>query len=1453
MFQDTQLQDHLEQSSTIRTQAAIIAEWNMNVAENISVIGNYRYRPSEGPSTKFGLAINSFDPTDAGSFYTGATDADIVIDGGLDNDDETPITFISKKEKERLLYSLEDCFGKFRPRSGINKLRYFSNNFSHFSNINMIRRPRYYMSHKDDKFKYWSSYRTEDGVERGIANKLINGQNYIDDTSPFVVYKDVIPTNGIVVKMQTNVGDINLGPFTNNYGSFADPFYGDSNKTTPVKWKIQVLKNNSWTDVIAFNRGSTRSDGSEIVGADGYVEISYGLIVPEKYREIFLKSSGPAIQNIAPEYRVNGSAYLAKNSESDIGVYNIWISSTGEFETFVPQYGWYLEDSPVGRLTNFATELTSPDQYTDPTSGQTKYREFENISGIRLVIDTMNKVDSVFDLIEMSPRLSVDLSDKVESFSVTKSASDLGNSGLPVGQLLAGVGSVTIFDYDLAFSSINPNSIVSKYLTNNIQFKFYDVVLGVNGYDYYVPLKTMYSEGMPEINTADRSAAISLRDLFFYFESQSAPQILIQNASFSYAVSLLMDSIGFSNYVFKRNENESEAIIPFFFISPDKSVAEVLNDLAISTQTATFLDEYNNLVFMSKEYMLPSSDSRATDMTLYGSKDFQVDGQISNKTTSTKLANILDVSSQKDEVFNTGKINYTTRYIQKSYGTLKQASLLDRDKTWIYKPALLWEVTGEENTKSVNDVIGNQSNYVLSAIPLESDIPAVAPTVVNGVLQNNIINFGESVYWLSRYNGYFYANGEIVKYDAVEYEIPGSSKEILETNINGKIITTTTTSGAIGKVWITSVREYQKYFAKISFNGKMYPTGRVRIYAEPNYVTIDGVQKLADGAVAKHGRGQFGTAIVAHSAGLNSYWTDNANVKGCTMESSQLFGQAETISITTGLAGGNNSLAENSSRTGIIKNFMTYNPETENSTDSGTSPGTIQSSALVFSGPSFTTTQTPIDFISYVHKPLDNKYKHFGSRLRIIGKQENSSTSGQTPVGASSYYLGVSNSPTQTATIGGASGGLGVMINPETNNGYYFEIVALTENNIASYDESDEIHNLIFYKLGKRTSGSTDKAIPVKLWGGLSQVLVDDGKFTGQYRMATELNPTVYDLAVEYQDIGSTRRFFLYVNNRLVGTVVDDAPLPIYNNMSLFVRGSARLMFENIYAVTNNYSQNTASDLDNPINAAFAEEEVNINESFRKYAMSGVIQATYLSGISPSEPPRYSLYFDEFGTIMREASYFNIRYDKAFPALFAKLSPTFNKIKGYTTSGFLASAYGAEFMIFNATDTVLSLDETSGNYLRIQGVTFTQESKHELSVDEYFDKKGNLSNVDFSSADSVSYINKAKNDYKDIKLSRMTHGKKEFTLEAPYIQSHDDAEDMMGWMISKIMKPRRSVGINVFAMPTLQLGDIIEIVYKDNNGVNQVADDSSRFVVYQIDYSKSTDGPEMQVFLSEVE
>jgi hypothetical protein len=1442
MFEDKDLQNFLETSSTIRNKSIITAEWNMNIPTNIKHIGNYRYRPTQSGSIYSSLP-NSFDVNDAGNFYTGATDADIIVDGEFDNND-IPTTFLTKKEKLQTLYSLEDCFGQFRPRSGINKAVFFEKGKLHHPNLVMADRPRYYMPDKNDKFKYWTSYRTESGEEYGIASKVRNSQNSIEDACPFVVYKERVPTNRVVVKMQTHTGTENLGPFSSATGAYADPFYGELNQKTPSKWKIQFLRDTSWETVVSFDPSITRRDGSSIIKSDGYVEIAYGLIVPEEWRANFVFAETYTSVSLLPEQSVIGYAYLIKPNKDEVGAYHIWDGT--QYTVITPKYGWYIQDETVDRLTNFVTDATSPDVFIKAIDKKEQFREFEYINGIRIIVETMNVKDSTFDLIEISPRLVMNVSDKTIDYSINKSASDLGLSGLPVGQLIASNGSITLFDHDQAFNTNNKNSIIAKYISRHVQFKFYEVIVDVNGWDYYVPIKALYSDAFPKQDLMSKHVSITLRDLYWYLESIRAPEILMTEVSVSSAVSLLLDHVGFSNYTFKRVANEKEIIIPYFFVGPDTSVAEVLQDLAVSTQTAMFFDEYNNFVMMSKNYIMPTIEERPTTFDLKGTKDFVEDREIRNKTNKPKLANVISVSTQDSAVYNDGAINYSTRYIQRSIGSLRQASLVDDERYYTYKPALLWEVSGTQNTKSINNEVATQSAYVLSAIPLNSDLTASVPEVKNNIVINNTFSLGEAAYWITRYSGYFYSQGEIIKYDAVQYNVSG-----------------------FGNVWITSTEDYQNYFAKLPFNGKIYPTGLVRIYSEPKYFEKDGVVKLQNGVVQKHGRGQFGTEVVAHSAGISDYWKSDDNVKGCSMLSEFLFDQdVESVDIEITIPPGatqqeidllkaagkatregysSDAIARTSSRSGIIKNFMSTSFIGEIATATKQQTGTLQSSALSLTGPNFTTKENPRDFISYVHKNLkDKKYKHFGTRMRIVGKIENNEDRGQTSNGSSTYYVVNGSTPDKNINISGGSGGLAFMLNPTTNVGYYFEIAALGVGNLSD-EERQSVSNVFFYKI-KSNNGV---AVPVSLWQGLGEITVDDGKFTGQARIVSEENSTVYDLAAEYEDIGSTRRFYLYLNGQLVKTVDDTDPLPAYSDVALFTRGSSRIMFENVYALCNNYSQNTTFSLGAPVNSVFGDSDINANESFRKYSISGLIQNTYLAGIGNSEAPKYNIYFEEFGSIMREAATFNFKYDKAFPALTAKISPTFNKLKGYVVSGFRAGSYGAEFMIFNATDTAISLDETTGNYLRVQGVTFTQQSDNRLTVDEYFNKNTLTSNPQFVAETLLSNPYKFKQDYQDIKLSRMTYGKKDFSLDTPYIQSYDEANSLMKWLIEKIAKPRRSVGVKVFAIPTLQLGDIVTLDYEEN-GVSMASPSSSRFVIYNIDYSKSVDGPDMTLFLSEV-
>ena len=388
MFTNETLKTHLETSATIQIESLVLAEWNMNLPDNIYKLGNYRYRPS-GNNAQFLTLPTDFDRYDFGNYYTGATDADIIVDSGFADNDE-PQFFTYTKNKNKLIYSLEDCTKPFRPRSGINKAAYISGKYFANSGSRLAERPRYYMPSRYDQFKYWTSYRTEEGIERGIANNPVNGINYIDDAVPFVVYKENVPANRIVIKMQTNTGTVDLGPFSTSTGPINDPLYGDTNRTTPARWKIQYLQNNTWVDAYSFTENDLRPDNTQIIKSDGYVELEYGLIIPDIYKDIFIFAEKLSSETLLPEESVTGYSYLVVENQGDRGTFHIWTGT--EYETFSPEYGWKLGSETLDNQTNFITDLTSPDYFDNAVSGFTTYRDFQYIRGIRIVVESMNKI-----------------------------------------------------------------------------------------------------------------------------------------------------------------------------------------------------------------------------------------------------------------------------------------------------------------------------------------------------------------------------------------------------------------------------------------------------------------------------------------------------------------------------------------------------------------------------------------------------------------------------------------------------------------------------------------------------------------------------------------------------------------------------------------------------------------------------------------------------------------------------------------------------------------------------------------------------------------------------------------------------------------------------------------------------------------------------------------------------
>jgi hypothetical protein len=1556
MYSDITLTNHLQTSSTVSTKSKVIAEWNLNNSETIEAIGNYKNRPTSGspsntaPNTTWNA--NENEATKGTNQWYGYTDYDVTIDGGYTDEVGTPVTFSSSRERQKSLMSLEDCFNRFRPRSGINKLRFFGKNKKIIpvtSNNDTFINPRYYAASKDDKFKYWSSYRTtiekinniDTTVEYGISGVVSGNDKLIQDAAPFVVYKNLVPTNKVVLKVQTNVSNNNSLPTAN-----ADPFYSGSTpnyKSTPKIWKIQKYTGTQWTDMYD-SVSVSYPNGQDVFTEDGYFQLSYGItnaqIISGTYKNTFViigsLSSTAALPLIQEPKRI-GQTYLVKSSTTDKGtlyIYNGQVSDTTltNYEAIVPTYGWYKSEESITNSQLFVTELDKTIAPSFVESSVTVYREFEYIKGLRILVTSMLNTNTVFDLIELSPRLDVDITDNVSSFSVKKFASDLGVSNLPVGQLLASTGDIAIFDNNQVFNKNNLNSLLNisstvTLISKSLQMKFYEVVLNVpqefgilsntpqptgttnisiktesnhgivqgdtviisgvtpSGYngtwtaqalttgstlvvnigsnpgnittvgtaiksnptyrDFYIPVKTMYSDGFPQYSDATRDVSMSLRDLTFYFESFLAPEILLRNASVSFIVATLLDSIGFSNYKFLR-ASKADAVIPYFMVSPDKNIMQILQDLAVATQTTMFFDEANNFVVMSKEYLVPQSNSvRNKDINLYG-----ID-------SGPRRSNIIEINSESNDIYNDGKIVYYNRYIQKQPNDLQSLSRLDKNQVFEYQRSVLWSLeASEQNLQSRNEEDVTQTAYPLTAIPLAKTLSKEPPTVINFAqgtrITNNIIRFGDGAYWMGRYAGYFYSNGEIIKYDAIEFSY-------------GSADSTNT-------VWITSNEEYQYYFSKINKGDKMYKTGNVRIYAEPFYesynpstnqvdanAALNTATRMKFGPVSKHGRGQFGTTITEHTVDdgtTDSWWEKAKNVIATNPQ--KLFKGKDNIATIT--ANKKNIEDKKFTTKTTIKNFLgkqTYNLRTTTMVPSES----IQSSGLELVGPKDAKSEIEMGTISYAKKYLKGEidYDTYGARLRFFGEP----TENKDWVSLGSSYPAYQLSDSK---ISGKSGGIAILTNT-AGEGYYYELVALDYTKAEALKTSSTINTLFFYKLKKDDEGIL---VPTILHEEFRNILVDTGKFTAKVlKTQTQGTDSVYDIGVSVSKTsGSSWVFSLYLDNEKIATVLDNQPITsgVEEAISLFVRGSSQAFFENTYAMRRFLTKNEMSIF---FNSNLTEEEkekrtksfansVNIFDDTKvsgisgsKYILSPLVQTGFLSKLSTSSIPESQISYEEFGSIMRECAYFNVKFDKAYPALTSLIAPIPASLGGYVIVGYNSTPYRAEFLLFNVTDFVLDLGANK-NYLdnvSITGIAFTQEAARDLTVDEFLTEKSNYTSsyVGPAKYTSVEY----KNNYTDIKNNRLLYGSKSFVIDSPYIQTADLAQNLMNFIINRISKPRKVVAVKVFGMPIIQLGDIVSFVYDTTKTLPNTVS-GNNFVVYASEYQREQTGPSTILYLSEV-
>lgn len=273
----------------------------------------------------------------------------------------------------------------------------------------------------------------------------------------------------------------------------------------------------------------------------------------------------------------------------------------------------------------------------------TKYRE---INKIRVEIDSLTTPSDRLELIEIAGMREVDLSDRVQNYSIESSMDDVDYIH-PIGQMNSNDGSILLDNRDLALDITDASKDFYGLMDGWCEYRTY-VKFDMSKYatsDKLVRTGTMYSNGWVGNNPYEFE--IQLFDLVKIIQGIKCPALLVEGKSIARIMSMVLDLVGIDKYEFNFEDFDPTEAIRYFWTDGNESVYDVLNRLCKSHQCVMFIDEFGKLQLITRTQLVNDEDSE--DFTLSAVND------------GLNLANIISLQKKYDISINDVEIKYKKR------------------------------------------------------------------------------------------------------------------------------------------------------------------------------------------------------------------------------------------------------------------------------------------------------------------------------------------------------------------------------------------------------------------------------------------------------------------------------------------------------------------------------------------------------------------------------------------------------------------------------------------------------------------------------------------------------------------------------------------------------------------------------------------------------------------------
>jgi hypothetical protein len=296
---------------------------------------------------------------------------------------------------------------------------------------------------------------------------------------------------------------------------------------------------------------------------------------------------------------------VTNQSESDQGVVTLYYNgsswSTSKWST-MPHFSSSGTITPLlnfGKITVIQNSKTTKSDFTDYENGSVYVSQ--DLTAMHLV--------------EISPRIEVDISQYVMQLDITKSL-DSKNNYIPISSINPNQADLTISAIPLTvndspvpiFSSQNQSSVLYNMMKKNIKFYFGWNLQNYfqNGESYpndYIPAGIYWAGVWDE--TDIQTVKVTCYDIVNYMQTIPAPDYVASNKNIFDIITNLLDLAGYTDYdydsLYSVTQDSYTPMDMYYFYTNSQAgtIYDALSELFLAHQIGAYIDEYGVMRFLS--------------------------------------------------------------------------------------------------------------------------------------------------------------------------------------------------------------------------------------------------------------------------------------------------------------------------------------------------------------------------------------------------------------------------------------------------------------------------------------------------------------------------------------------------------------------------------------------------------------------------------------------------------------------------------------------------------------------------------------------------------------------------------------------------------------------------------------------------------------------------------------